>query len=105
MGAQRNNNVACMLLCEVALGDTNDLLQADFNASNLPPGKHSTKGVGSYQPDPAGFAQIDGSIVPCGQVRRVQVPGASLLYNEFIVYNVAQIRMKYLLNVRFNFKR
>lgn len=27
----------------------------------------------------------------------------SLLYNEFIVYNPAQIRMRYLLRVKFNY--
>jgi hypothetical protein len=34
-----------LLLCEVALGESNELLRADYNASNLPPGKFSTKGV------------------------------------------------------------
>lgn len=34
-----------LLLCEVALGESNELLKADYNASNLPPGKLSTKGV------------------------------------------------------------
>lgn len=29
----------------------------------------------------------------------------SLLYNEYIVYNVEQIRMRYVLHVSFNFKR
>ena len=28
----------------------------------------------------------------------------SLMYNEYIVYNPAQIRMRYLLQVRFNYK-
>jgi poly [ADP-ribose] polymerase len=35
-----------MLLCEVALGDMNELLRADYNASSLPAGKISTKGLG-----------------------------------------------------------
>lgn len=29
--------------------------------------------------------------------------GYTLLYNEFVVYNPAQIRMKYLLRVQFNY--
>ena len=29
----------------------------------------------------------------------------SLLYNEYIVYNIDQIRMRYVLHVSFNFKR
>lgn len=28
-----------------------------------------------------------------------------LLYNEYIVYNVDQIRMRYVVQVNFNFKR
>lgn len=28
-----------------------------------------------------------------------------LLYNEYIVYNVEQIRMRYVVNVKFNFRK
>jgi len=34
-----------LLLAEVALGKTNDLYNADYNAANLPPGTLSTKGI------------------------------------------------------------
>lgn len=37
---------------QVALGDSNELLDADYEAGNLPPGKHSTKGLGQTGPDP-----------------------------------------------------
>lgn len=37
---------------QVALGDCNELLDADYEASNLPAGKHSTKGLGQTGPDP-----------------------------------------------------
>jgi hypothetical protein len=43
----RGSNIACMLLCEVALGEMNELTHADYNASTLPAGKHSTKGLGA----------------------------------------------------------
>ena len=36
----RENNMSCLLLCEVALGNTNDKLYADSNAAILPNGKH-----------------------------------------------------------------
>ena len=48
--ANRDNNTGILLLCEVALGDCNEKFYADFNASLLPPGKHSTKGVGKTAP-------------------------------------------------------
>lgn len=37
---------------QVALGQTNDLLAADYTADKLPAGKHSTKGLGRIAPDP-----------------------------------------------------
>lgn len=47
----RDNNVGILLLCEVALGNTNDLTASCYTANNLPPNKHSTKGIGKTQPD------------------------------------------------------
>lgn len=75
----------CLLLCEVALGNERELLQADYNASQLPPGAHSTKGVGRTQPQPSGAVVLaDGVRVPCGPAVDVDVPGAALQYNEYI---------------------
>lgn len=101
--ATRSSDVACMLLCEVALGDMNELKQADFYASNLPPGKLSTKGLGHNYPDPNGNVTLpDGTIVPLGKEVKGKIDGGALLYDEFIVYNVAQIRMKYLVKMKFD---
>ncbi|XP_059625657.1 poly [ADP-ribose] polymerase 2 [Cornus florida] len=95
-----------LLLCEVALGDMAELLTADYNADKLPEGKLSTKGVGSTAPD---FAEVqtleDGVVVPLGKSKEQLAPKGSLLYNEYIVYNVDQIRMRYVVQVNFNFKR
>lgn len=39
-------------------------------------------------------------------VKAENIPAtAALLYDEFIVYNVAQVKMRYLLKVRFNYKK
>jgi hypothetical protein len=99
-----------LALCEVALGDMLPLLRAEF-ITTLPAGKHSTFGVGEMTPDPAEFKALpDGTEVPCGKlipsgvVRGDGPDETDLLYNEFIVYDVAQIRMRYLLKVKFNFK-
>lgn len=48
-----DNNTGILLLCEVALGDMSEKLYADYYASNLPDGKHSTKGVGRTAPNPS----------------------------------------------------
>lgn len=43
---------AAVLHLQVALGDCNELLDADYQANKLPAGKHSTKGLGLTGPDP-----------------------------------------------------
>ena len=95
-----------MLLCQVALGNVNELTHADFNASRLPQGKHSTKGVGRTQPDPADTVTLPGNVVvPLGKGKPTNRPDAqSLEYNEYIVYDINQIMLRYLLKVRFEYK-
>ncbi|XP_057963916.1 poly [ADP-ribose] polymerase 2 [Malania oleifera] len=95
-----------LLLCEVALGDMAKLLTANYNADQLPEGKLSTKGVGSTAPDLSQAVTLeDGVIVPLGKPKEQLGSKGSLLYNEYIVYNVDQIRMRYVVQVTFNFKR
>ncbi|GAB2281612.1 Poly [ADP-ribose] polymerase 2 [Dionaea muscipula] len=104
--ASHTARTGVLLLCEVALGDMEELLCANYDADKLPQGKLSTKGVGATAPD-LSEAQVldDGVIVPLGKpVQRPDSKG-SLLYNEYIVYNVDQIRMRYVIQVSFNFKR
>ena len=48
-----------------------------------------------------------GTVVPMGKYMNTGVnnPGGyTLQYNEFIVYDLSQIKMKYLVKVQFNFK-
>uniref|UniRef100_A0A3P8XGH5 Poly [ADP-ribose] polymerase n=1 Tax=Esox lucius TaxID=8010 RepID=A0A3P8XGH5_ESOLU len=104
--ANQRHNVGLLVLSEVALGDSNELFAADYEAASLPPGKQSTKGLGQMSPDPRNSVMLDGATVPMGPGMRTGVGaegGYSLLYNEFIVYNPAQTRMKYLLKVQFNY--
>jgi len=49
----------------------------------------------------------DGVLVPWGKPTDTGVKnpkGYTLNYNEYIVYDTKQIKMKYLLKVKFNFK-
>ncbi|KAK8565495.1 hypothetical protein V6N12_059055 [Hibiscus sabdariffa] len=86
-----------LLLCEVALGDMAELLHSKSDADKLPDGKLSTKGVGATAPDPSEAQTLDdGVIVPLGKPKEQKREGA-LWYNEYIVYNVDQIRMRYLI--------
>uniref|UniRef100_UPI0005C83067 poly [ADP-ribose] polymerase 2 n=1 Tax=Fragaria vesca subsp. vesca TaxID=101020 RepID=UPI0005C83067 len=103
--AKNSIKAGVLLLCEVALGDMAELLTAKYDADKLPEGKLSTKGVGGTEPD-LSEAQLleDGVMVPLGKPKENPRKGA-LLYNEYIVYNVDQIRMRYVVQVNFNFKR
>lgn len=97
------NNNGCLLLCEVALGTTKDYNGAMY-MDKPQPGTHSTKGVGRMSPDDGGAAVIDGVKWPCGKM--VDTPGVghtSLLYPEYIVYDVAQCKMKYLVQLKFEY--
>jgi poly [ADP-ribose] polymerase len=95
--------VGLLLLCQVALGNMYERTRAE-SITKLPPGKHSTKGVGQTQPDPEGLQKLDSGVaVPMGKGVASGV-SSSLLYNEYIVYDVSQIRMEYLFQMKFNFK-
>ncbi|THU50464.1 hypothetical protein C4D60_Mb06t20490 [Musa balbisiana] len=94
-----------LLLCEVALGEMAELLAADYNADRLPKGKLSTKGVGATAPDILDSQVLeDGVVVPLGTPKEQNNLQCSLLYNEYIVYNIEQIRMRYVIHVLFDFK-
>uniref|UniRef100_A0AAR2KR33 Poly [ADP-ribose] polymerase n=1 Tax=Pygocentrus nattereri TaxID=42514 RepID=A0AAR2KR33_PYGNA len=54
----QKNNTGLLLLSEVALGDCNELLDANYDADKLPSGKHSTKGIGQTAPDPKNFVTL-----------------------------------------------
>lgn len=102
--ASRDSSSGVLLLCEVALGEMAELLGANCNANLLPEGKLSTKGVGRTAPDMS-QAEIheDGVVVPLGKPKEQDGSKACLLYNEYIVYNVEQIMMRYVLHVNFNY--
>ena len=102
-------NVGILSLSEVALGVCNELKQADYDADKLSKGKMSTKGVGRSEPDKSEWVTLDdGCVVPCGKLKNVvdkkDASSYSLLYNEYIVYNVNQIRLRYLVKVEFEFE-
>ena len=98
----KTNNTGLMILCEVALGNMNEKFAADYYAGNLPPGKQSTKGVGRTAPSDGEY--IEGVWAPNKSPVPISVGSTSLLYNEFIVYDVAQIKLKYLFRMKFHYK-
>lgn len=84
----------------------NEKYHADYYASNLPAGKHSTIGLGRTVPNSANAVSLsNGVVIPMGPGESTTRPGCSLQYNEYIVYDIAQIRIKYLLRTKFNYKK
>ncbi|XP_050310535.1 poly [ADP-ribose] polymerase [Anthonomus grandis grandis] len=99
-----NSPTGLLLLCEVALGNMLECHQAKY-IEKLPKGHHSVKGIGKTHPDPSVVKKLGDAEVPLGQgVPAPGTTGSSLLYNEYIVYDVAQVQMKYLLKVNFKYK-
>ena len=102
----RSQPYGLLMLCEVALGEPNMLQDADYNADQLPKGKNSVMGMGRIEP--TGYKKIDGQLsLPVGPAKATQVKNRdsyTLNYNEFIVYDTKQIKMKYLAKIKFNYK-
>lgn len=103
--ASQRQQFGFLLLCEVALGDTCDKIDADYNGDNLPKGKSSTKGLGRQIPDPEHNVTMScGTIVPLGKTITVQdAENYTLMYNEYVIYDVDQIRPRYLVKVKFDY--
>lgn len=57
-----------------------------------PKGKHSTKGLGKKVPQESEFVKWrDDVIIPCGKPVTSSVKASELMYNEYIVYDTAQV--------------
>jgi len=99
------NPTGLLLLCEVALGNMYERYQADY-IEKLPKGKHSTLGRGATQPDPKDvYKTKDGVEVPYGKGVPANLDKTlALLYNEYIVYDVAQVKVRYLIRMNFKYK-
>ncbi|KAB5568282.1 hypothetical protein DKX38_002075 [Salix brachista] len=101
----KKNPVGLMLLSEVALGEVYELKKSAY-MEKPPEGKHSTKGLGKKVPEESGYVKWRNDvIVPCGKPVSSKVKASELMYNEYIVYNTDQVKMQFLLKVRFHHKR
>jgi poly [ADP-ribose] polymerase len=100
----RSQPTGLMLLCDVALGDMYEVTQAEY-VEKLPKGKLSTKGLGTHVPNMASAVTLDdGTVVPLGEGTKADIKKSSLLYNEYIVYDVSQIKARYLVQMKFSYK-
>jgi len=96
-----------LLLCEVALGQSLDLYRANYITKLDAPYK-SVKGCGTAGPDPKHNEVLaNGAIVPLG--KRIQYTyknengeriSPTLRFNEYIVYDISQVRVRYLVQIK-----
>ncbi|KAI0184130.1 poly polymerase catalytic domain-containing protein [Xylaria flabelliformis] len=105
-----SNGHALLLLCEAELGDPlQELTNASYEAGETAKekGMLSTWGQGStgpsawkdaecVHPSLKGVKMPDTTVMP----GPTNVPNACLLYNEYICYDISQVRLRYLLRVR-----
>lgn len=95
------NNTGLMLLCDVALGNSKLPTHAQ-DCSDLPnENEQSVKACGATYPTE--FSTLDGIKIATGGLRQADFP-TYLNYNEYVVYDINQVKMKYLVKVKFNYK-
>lgn len=102
--ATKKKNEGLLLLSEVALGNPLSVNHAE-DLSSLPSGYNSAFGIGKIQP--ASFETTvlsPEASVPCGPLEETESDEEfSLFYNEYIVYKTSQVKIKYILRIKFNF--
>jgi len=49
------------------------------------------------------YTRSDGVAVPVGKSAPTGITATTLLYNEFIVYDIAQLKVRYLFLMKFNY--
>ena len=110
--AGQSNNTGLLMLCEAQLGDPMyELANSDYHAAQnaKKAGALATKGKGRTAP----LKWMDAQCVS-EELKGVKMPdvnvdtgdvneaGLYLQYNEYIVYNVAQVKIRYLFRCKFN---
>lgn len=98
--AQNTDDVGCLIVAEVSLGKILEKTHSDYGLNKNVLSKinyDSTKGLGKWEP--AGSTEINNVKIPNKQLAEKKI-NTSLRYNEFIVYDINQIMIKYLILVK-----
>ncbi|KAG8985984.1 hypothetical protein FRB90_004320 [Tulasnella sp. 427] len=104
-----SDQTGLLLLCEVATAPLLELEDADYNAGDKCKAANAlaTKGLGESVPsawkdvaEVTGNDELKGVVMPVGKFKD-RNNRRSLWYNEYIVYDTNQIRLRYLLRVSF----
>ena len=100
--ANTTNNIGCLLLSEIALGNVSTRNGPDYDITKAKLAKtnhHSAQGLGQWEPETSTI--IDGIKIPNGKLENIR-KNTYLKYNEFVVYDINQILIRYLIVVKNN---
>lgn len=98
--ANESKNAGVLLLCEVALGNAKKFYHSE-NVVELPDGLHSAHGVGEISP--RSTEHIDGEgVIHSGPLEKDFDINTDIDYNEFVVYNEQQAKLKYIVQWKLN---
>ena len=94
------NNIGLILLCEVALGNIEKRFSTDYSLPNtMNKGNNSILGVGKIYPSDGIFIEKN-LFIPCEKVSVNNEYAVS--FDEFIVYDVRQVKLRYLLKIQYD---
>lgn len=103
--AYATNNTGLVLLCQVALGKTQGCYEGNPNIK-LDEGYDSVKGICKTYPNPdESHIREDGGKIPLGRPIVESTIASQLFHHEYIVYDVAQVKIEYILELKFIFKK
>ncbi|KAL0212220.1 hypothetical protein RCL1_005846 [Eukaryota sp. TZLM3-RCL] len=94
------NMEGTLYLCEAKLGKTKQFHDAQY-MEKPHTGSDCTWGVGRTTPDPNSHETFGDVLVPIGKASKSEFASTVLEYDEFIVYDVAQVLLKFVARVRF----
>lgn len=100
--AKGTDNIGCLLVAEVALGNMYERKDADYSINKRSLNQincDSTKGIGRWAP--VEKTTIGNVSIPNGAMEEVD-KNTCLRYNEYIVYDINQVLIKYVCIVRNN---
>jgi len=100
--ANAENPHGLLILCDVALGRMHTETKAAYH-HRVPVPCHSVFAKGKTIPDPDNTEFVGGSELAMGPCVTSAESESQLLYNEYVVYDPAQVQMRYLVKVKFNF--
>ncbi|XP_057321748.1 poly [ADP-ribose] polymerase 1-like isoform X4 [Microplitis mediator] len=99
------NPIGILLLCEVALGNIKECNKNDSITRN-PDGYDSIMGKGNIYPNiEESHTTPEGIIVPYGKLSKEHRDFNNFNHNEYIVYDPNQVKIQYLVNVEYMYKR